>query len=85
MPEPEKPESVPLVTVISVASKSEVLSEAVNDSDKFESFDVSPSLTSAAVMAMVGEVSISSVPLGGVSPVGALKLRSVPKKKKTKL
>ena len=63
VPAPEKPESIPLVTLMSETSKSEVLSEAVNDIDKFESLDVSPSLTSDAVMVMVGAMSVSSSPL----------------------
>lgn len=62
-PEPEKPESIPLVTLMSEASKSKVLSEALNNRDKFESFDVSPSFTSAAVMVMVGAVRIARSPL----------------------
>ena len=54
VPEPAKSESVPFVTVISAASKSSVLSEAVNVRLSVTSEEVSPSETSAAVMVMVG-------------------------------
>ena len=45
---------VPLVTVMSPTAKLEVASLAVNVSERVPSEDVSPSLTSAAVIVIVG-------------------------------
>lgn len=56
VPDPAKPQSAPFVTVMSASSKSVVLSEDVNVKDKVASSEESPSLTSAAVIVMVGGV-----------------------------
>ena len=56
MPEPAKDDRAPFVTVMSASSKFVVLSEEVNVKDKVASSEDPPSLTSAAVMVMVGGV-----------------------------
>ena len=56
MPEPERAPSEPPSTVMSSFTKFVVASLAVNVRDKVPSLDVAPSLTSAAVIVIVGAV-----------------------------